>query len=71
MPTDEPGTVGQAPSERDLILRLRLEPGEAVKGSVGPEPGGEAVEFHGWIDFMAAIDHLRAQAVLGQERPVL
>jgi hypothetical protein len=69
MPSYESGTVRQTPKE--LVLRLRLEPGGSVKGSVGPEPGGEEVPFHGWIDFMAAIDRLRAQAALGQERPVL
>lgn len=47
----------------DLILRLRLEPGDAVKGSLARDGDGDVVGFHGWIDFMAAIDRLRADAV--------
>jgi hypothetical protein len=73
MSAGECRTVREPHTDRacELTLRLRLEPGEAVKGSVAPVGGSELVEFHGWIDFMAAIDSLRGQAgTPREERPI-
>jgi hypothetical protein len=42
-----------------LVLQLTLGPGDPLSGSVGL-PDHSAQTFHGWIDFMSAINTLRA-----------
>lgn len=43
-----------------VVLRLELETGEPLTGTIGVDGSEERTRFHGWIDFMAAIAALRA-----------
>lgn len=43
-----------------LVLRLELETGERLTGTIGIDGSDERLPFHGWIDFMAAISALRS-----------
>lgn len=43
-----------------LVLRLELEAGEPLTGTIGINGSDERLPFHGWIDFMAAISALRS-----------
>jgi hypothetical protein len=42
-----------------LVLQLTLGPGDPLSGSVGLADHS-AQTFHGWIDFMSAVNKLRA-----------
>jgi hypothetical protein len=43
------------------VLRLHLGRGEALIGSITPVGAIRGIEFHGWIDFMSAVNLLRAE----------
>jgi hypothetical protein len=45
-----------------LILRLALDRTERLAGVISWMDGGAEQRFGGWIDFMTAIDTLKAQA---------
>jgi hypothetical protein len=57
------GSAADAPSLRvgTFVLRLRLGQGEPLTGSITPAGATQGIEFHGWIDFMVAINLLRAE----------
>lgn len=57
------GYAADAPSPRvgTFVLRLRLGQGEPLTGSITRAGATQGIEFHGWIDFMAAINLLRAE----------
>jgi hypothetical protein len=55
--TDPENTVRRPDSE--LVLELIILPGEPVRGSVGKSGQSTPRPFHGWIDFMAALNSLR------------
>jgi hypothetical protein len=62
---DEDHVAGQAADDLDsrmgtYVLCLRLGRGEPLIGSITPAGAIRGVEFHGWIDFMSAINLLRA-----------
>ena len=62
MPESSLGEVSAADHTRNapLVLELRLEPGEALKGWVQRQGELEALPFQGWLDLMAAVSTLRA-----------
>jgi hypothetical protein len=47
------------PAENVLMLELVILPGEPVTGSVGLRGQPAPRPFHGWIDFMGALNSLR------------
>mgnify|MGYP007010743287 CR=1 FL=1 len=53
---DAPG-----PRVGTYVLRLHLGRGEALIGSITPVGALRGIEFHGWIDFMSALNLLRAE----------
>ncbi len=49
---------------KSLVLRVELDPGEKLCGSMGLLGATTSLAFEGWIAFMTAIDHLRRDAGL-------
>jgi hypothetical protein len=45
-----------------LVLRLTLEPGDTLTGSLAGVPGEEAMAFSGWLGLVEAIQVLRQRA---------
>jgi hypothetical protein len=54
---ERPGSAAEP-----LILRLELDRTERLAGVVSRMDGSAEQRFGGWIDFMAAVDTLRALA---------
>lgn len=51
----------EQPRVQCFAVRLRRDTGESVVGSVGPIRGDLPIRFNGWLEFMAAINTLRAR----------
>lgn len=45
-----------------LSLRLTLDAGERISGTVGVLGAGDGQAFHGWVDLISTIEALRASA---------
>lgn len=50
-------------SDPDLELKLVLNSGEPLEGTVGPY-GSAGTSFHGWVELMSAVETFR------QTRPI-
>lgn len=46
----------------EVVLWLRVTRGEPLTGSIGEQAQTASFSFHGWIDFMGAINALRHPA---------
>ena len=55
------GDVAQV-GHHEVVLCVRLAPGESFTGSVGRSTQTRSYRFHGWIDFMGAVNALRRAA---------
>ncbi|MGH3389860.1 MAG: hypothetical protein ACRDOO_13405 [Actinomadura sp.] len=57
------GHAADAPGPRvgTYVLCLRLGRGESLIGTITPVGAIRGIEFHGWIDFMSAVNLLRAE----------
>jgi len=44
-----------------FILRLELGASHIPVGSIEPVSGSISLSFHGWMDFMSALNHLRTE----------
>ena len=55
------GDVAQVGHD-EVVLCVRLAPGESFSGSVGHSTQTRSYRFHGWIDFMGAVNALRRAA---------
>ena len=64
MPEPSLGEVSAADHTRNapLVLELRLQPGESLKGWVQRQGELDALPFQGWLDLMAAVSTLRAES---------
>jgi hypothetical protein len=58
MAMTQPDAQQSTPSA--LSMRLEIEPGEPICGRVEITGFGRPVEFAGWIELMATINHARA-----------
>jgi hypothetical protein len=45
-----------------VLVRLTLEPGEALAGSAGIGNGGQEIAFSGWLGLLEVLDVLRRRA---------
>jgi hypothetical protein len=45
-----------------FTLVLRLDGGDSPRGSIGLPDQAEPLPFDGWVDFMSALNLLRAEA---------
>jgi hypothetical protein len=50
------------PATGAFLVELRLDVTEAPAGTIRPGSGEPARSFHGWLEFMALVDQLRAEA---------
>jgi hypothetical protein len=58
MALPQPDIQQSAPN--GLSMRLEIEPGEPICGRVEIAGFGKPIEFAGWIELMATINHARA-----------
>ena len=49
-------------SDNELVLWVRLTREDPLTGSIGDQVQSASLTFHGWIDFMSAINALRRPA---------
>lgn len=49
-------------SDDEVVLWVRLAPGDSLTGTIGDQAQSASFSFHGWIDFMGAINSLRRTA---------
>lgn len=51
-----------------FILRLELGTSHIPIGSIAPVGGPISLSFHGWMDFMSALNQLRTEVHAAQSR---
>jgi hypothetical protein len=61
------GRGGLVSSSEQLLLHLRLDPGDMVAGSIQRHGDSDTFTFQGWLDLMAVISDLRTRAPLTEQ----
>lgn len=56
---EEPTNEGEAGGDLPLVLRLSLDAGEPVSGTLGIEGRPGITRFTGWVELMAAVTDAR------------
>jgi hypothetical protein len=51
-----------------FILRLELGASHIPIGSIEPVSGSSSLSFHGWMDFMSALNQLRTEVDAAERR---